>query len=241
MAPTPDRVDDSVLDDLRHRLRATRSVPLVGPSGWERGTAAAYLTELVAYWSDGYDWRVHEDRLRALPWVATGEAGSRGMRAVRQRGDGPTVVLLHGWPDSFFRFDRVLPLLDDLDVVIPCLPGYPWAMNVATVNQAAWPEGNRVALPPSFRGVVGVSSPCFTGPYGYRQKRLPHPPPSISVERPPILISPAILIGWARNATPRKPWFASLSRCSFSCARESVSACIPGSYLSLLSRPLPVA
>jgi len=128
MAPTPDRVDESVLDDLRHRLRATRSVPLAGPSGWDRGTAAAYLTELVAYWSDGYDWRAHEERLRALPWVATGEGGSRGMRAVRQRGDGPTVVLLHGWPDSFFRFDRVLPLLEDLDVVIPCLPGYPWAL-----------------------------------------------------------------------------------------------------------------
>jgi pimeloyl-ACP methyl ester carboxylesterase len=50
------------------------------------------------------------------------------MRAVRQRGDGPTVVLLHGWPDSFLRFERVLPLLTDLDVVVPCLPGYPWAL-----------------------------------------------------------------------------------------------------------------
>jgi len=50
------------------------------------------------------------------------------MRAVRQRGDGPTVVLLDGWPDSFLRFDKVLPLLTDLDVVVPCLPGHPWAL-----------------------------------------------------------------------------------------------------------------
>ena len=128
MSATPDRVDDAVLDDLRHRLRATRTVPLAGPAGWARGTDAGYLSELVDYWQDGYDWRAHEDRLRALPWVAAGENGSRGMRAVRQRGDGPTVVLLHGWPDSFLRFDKVLPLLTDLDVVVPCLPGYPWSL-----------------------------------------------------------------------------------------------------------------
>jgi len=75
-------------------------------------------------------------------WVSTGESGGRGMRAIRQRGTGPTVVLLHGWPDSFFRFDRVLPLLTDLDVVVPCLPGYPWAVptdppGMATPDMAA--------------------------------------------------------------------------------------------------------
>ena len=68
MSATPDRVDDAVLDDLRHRLRATRTVPLAGPAGWARGTDAGYLSELVDYWQDGYDWRAHEDRLRALPW-----------------------------------------------------------------------------------------------------------------------------------------------------------------------------
>ena len=53
MSATPDRVDDSVLDDLRNRLRATRTVTLAGPAGWERGTDAGYLAELVAYWRDG--------------------------------------------------------------------------------------------------------------------------------------------------------------------------------------------
>ncbi len=36
-------------------------------------------------------------------------------------------MLLHGWPDSVLRFERVLPLLRDLDVVVPALPGYPFA------------------------------------------------------------------------------------------------------------------
>ena len=125
MSATPDRVDDAVLDDLRHRLRATRTVTLAARAVGPRGTDARYLAELAAYWQDGYDWRPHEDRLRALPWVAAGENGGRGIRAVRQRGDGPTVVLLHGWPDSFLRFDKVLPLLTDLDVVVPCRLGHP--------------------------------------------------------------------------------------------------------------------
>ena len=44
--------------------------------------------------------------------------------------DAPVVVLLHGWPDSVLRFERVLPLLsgpDGVDVVVPALPGYPFA------------------------------------------------------------------------------------------------------------------
>src|SRR6476659_8283617 len=86
MSATPDRVDDAVLDDLRNRLRATRSVTIAGTAGWARGPDPGYLAELVAYWQDGYDWRTHENRLRALPWVAAGETGRRGMRAVRQRG-----------------------------------------------------------------------------------------------------------------------------------------------------------
>ncbi len=125
-APPP-RVDDAVLHDLRGRLRATRAPTLAGPAGWERGTDAAYLKDLVAYWADGYHWRPHEARLRERPWVLTGTEGALGLRAVHQRGGGVPVVLLHGWPDSFLRFDRVLPLLDDLDIVVPCLPGYPWA------------------------------------------------------------------------------------------------------------------
>ena len=54
----------------------------------------------------------------------------RGLRLVHQRAadpDATAVVLLHGWPDSVLRYERVLPLLEDLHVVVPALPGYPFA------------------------------------------------------------------------------------------------------------------
>ena len=125
-APRP--VDESVLIDLKERLREFRRVPLAEGVGWSRGTDSDYLTELVYYWAETYYWREHEERILDYPWVHTG-SGDPGLRAIHQvaGADAPTVVLLHGWPDSFLRFERVLPLLTDVNVVVPCLPGFPYA------------------------------------------------------------------------------------------------------------------
>ena len=125
-APRP--VDESVLVDLKDRLRAFRRVPLVEGVGWSRGTDADYLDELIAYWINTFYWREHEERILDHPRVHTG-SGETGLRAIHQTAgvDAPTVVLLHGWPDSVLRFERVLPLLTDVNVVVPALPGFPYA------------------------------------------------------------------------------------------------------------------
>ena len=40
-------------------------------------------------------------------------------------GDGPALLLLHGWPSSVWEFHRIIPLLRaDMRVVVPSLPGY---------------------------------------------------------------------------------------------------------------------
>jgi pimeloyl-ACP methyl ester carboxylesterase len=124
----PPVVEEPVLDDLRRRLRASCRVRLPEVTGWERGMDADYLTELVSYWADSYDWRVHEERIRTLPW-ATVEIAGTNYRVLHQKSsnEAPTVVLLHGWPDSVLRYERVLPLLGDLNVVVPALPGFPFA------------------------------------------------------------------------------------------------------------------
>ena len=56
----------------------------------------------------------------------------------------PAVVLLHGWPDSILRFERVLPLLADLEVIVPCLPGYPWGTPVTAAGMSTTAMGDVV-------------------------------------------------------------------------------------------------
>lgn len=121
--PVP--VNQEVLDDLKRRLQATRYPALPSDLGWSRGTDPNYLAGLIDYWADRYDWRRHEEWIRALPWERAGELRLLHQRAADDQ--APTVVLLHGWPDSVLRFARVLPLLVDVNVVVPCLPGFPWA------------------------------------------------------------------------------------------------------------------
>jgi pimeloyl-ACP methyl ester carboxylesterase len=137
MSSAPEPVDQSVLADLRRRLLAFRPVLLPRGVGWDRGTDADYLAEVVRYWAGSYDWRPHEDRIRALPWARTD--GGFPARCLHQRAadpGAPVVVLLHGWPDSVLRFERVLPLLTDLHVVVPCLPGYPFAEPLTTTGMS---------------------------------------------------------------------------------------------------------
>jgi pimeloyl-ACP methyl ester carboxylesterase len=129
----PPAADPAVLDDLRTRLRAFRRVPVHTASGWERGVDGAYLADLIAHWAGAYDWREQEARIRGLPWVVAGD-GETPVRAVHQRAADPgatAVVLLHGWPDSILRFEKVLPRLADLHLVVPALPGFPFAAPAA--------------------------------------------------------------------------------------------------------------
>ena len=73
---------DDGLSDVQN-LKSTL-VGKYGTAGWERGTEAEYLAELVRSWADEYDWRPHEQRIRALP------LGPR--RVVHQRAEaGPSL------------------------------------------------------------------------------------------------------------------------------------------------------
>jgi pimeloyl-ACP methyl ester carboxylesterase len=130
-------VPDAVLADLRERLARTRFPDEVGGSGWTYGTSLAYLRELVAYWRDRYDWRVHEAALNRFPQFRA-RVGGLGIHYIHVRGVGPRplpLVITHGWPGSIAEFvDVIGPLADPgshggdpadaFDVVVPSMPGY---------------------------------------------------------------------------------------------------------------------
>lgn len=130
-------VPQPVLDDLRERLARARWPDAVDGAGWDYGTDLDYLRDLTDYWRDGYDWRAEEARLNELEQYRA-EIDGVGIHFVHERGRGPDplpIVLTHGWPDSFYRYAKVVPLLADparfggdpadaFDVVVPSIPGY---------------------------------------------------------------------------------------------------------------------
>jgi pimeloyl-ACP methyl ester carboxylesterase len=130
-------VPQDVLDDLKQRLARTRWPGEVTGSGWTYGTNLAYLRELVEYWCSRYDWRVQERELNRFDHFKAEVDGLR-IHFIHQRGAGPNprpLMLIHGWPGSFYEFHQLIPMLTDpvhnggaaadaFSVVVPSLPGY---------------------------------------------------------------------------------------------------------------------
>jgi pimeloyl-ACP methyl ester carboxylesterase len=130
-------IGQSVLDDLRQRLDHTRWPDPGEDSGWKSGTNSAYLKKFVHYWQHQYDWRKHEAALNQFAHFRA-EVDNVGIHFIHERGKGPNplpIILTHGYPDSFYRFAKIIPMLTDpqsfggqpedaFDVVVPDLPGY---------------------------------------------------------------------------------------------------------------------
>jgi pimeloyl-ACP methyl ester carboxylesterase len=127
VVPFEIEVPSNVLEDLRTRLERTRWANDVTDAGWQYGTSAAYLEDLLKYWREAYDWRKHQARLNALAnyKVEVDGVGIHFVHEKSKRAGAPALLLTHGWPDTFHRFSKVVPLLTDaFELVIPDLPGY---------------------------------------------------------------------------------------------------------------------
>jgi len=133
------RVDDWVLADLDARLASTRLPPEQGPPGWDAGSSPAYLQGLLDHWLYHYDWRAEEAALNRFKQFRATVRGAEihfiHERARNHAGGKPPLplILTHGFPDSFTRFLKIIPMLTDpaayggqandaFDVVVPSLP-----------------------------------------------------------------------------------------------------------------------
>ncbi|MBR7743757.1 alpha/beta fold hydrolase [Phycicoccus sp. BSK3Z-2] len=120
-------VDDDRLALLAQRL-STITWPNV-PEGTDgHGIRVARVRELVEHWRSGFDWRVFEATLNECSHVMS-DAGEYPLHLVHERAheaSGVPIVLLHGWPDGFLRYRKLIPRLVDAghDIVVPSLPGF---------------------------------------------------------------------------------------------------------------------
>ncbi len=130
-------VPDAAIADLQRRLRNTRLPDQIDNSSWEYGTDIAYLTELIEYWQDDFDWREQETQLNQFDQFKT-EIDGLAMHFIHQRSENPDAIplmIVHGWPGSISEFTKIIgPLTDPLahggdsadafHVIAPSLPGF---------------------------------------------------------------------------------------------------------------------
>jgi pimeloyl-ACP methyl ester carboxylesterase len=125
------------LEDLRRRVRTARWPERETVNDGSQGVPLSYMQDLCRYWAEGYDWRVLEERLNAVPQFRT-EIDGLGVHFLHVRSpnaEALPLIVTHGWPGSVVEFLKVLgPLTDPTSyggaaadafhVVCPSLPGY---------------------------------------------------------------------------------------------------------------------
>jgi pimeloyl-ACP methyl ester carboxylesterase len=140
-------VPETVLDDLRARLAATRWPEPEPVDDWSQGVPSAYLRSLCRSWQHDYDWRATERLLNGLDQFTTSIDGLE-LHFLHQRSphaDAVPLILSHGWPSSVLEFRHVIgPLTDPcahgstsdqaFHVVAPSLPGFGFSAKPATTG-----------------------------------------------------------------------------------------------------------
>jgi microsomal epoxide hydrolase len=130
-------IPDAALTDLQERLSHARLPDQTPGEPWAYGTDVDYMSALVAYWRDRFDWRAQEAKLNAFPQYKVQLHGI-DLHFLHVQGKGPhphPLLLSHGWPGSIFEFLDLIPRLTDpgqfggdpadaFTVIAPSLPGY---------------------------------------------------------------------------------------------------------------------
>jgi hypothetical protein len=98
ITPFTIQIEAEILSDLRERIRDTRWPDQAPGAAWEQGTNLEYLTQLLAYWADEFDWHAQERELNAANQFRA-ELDGVHIHFVHERarhGRGIPLILTHG-------------------------------------------------------------------------------------------------------------------------------------------------
>ena len=118
--------EEKDLNDLRSRIASAR-LPRASTHGtWAFGTDGGYLTALLNYWRNEYDWYSKDRELNQYSQFTCELDGLmiHFFHIRSSRAGAKPLLLTHGWPDSFLRYAKAFPLLADYDLIVPSLPGF---------------------------------------------------------------------------------------------------------------------
>ncbi|KAJ8384760.1 hypothetical protein AAFF_G00198460 [Aldrovandia affinis] len=130
------KTSDEEILDLYRRIDQTRFTDPLEDSRFHYGFNSTYLKKVVSYWRNQFDWEKQVKALNKYPHFKTKIEGL-DVHFIHIRPahlpDGQVarpLMMVHGWPGSFFEFYRILPMLTEaqdgllFDVVCPSIPGY---------------------------------------------------------------------------------------------------------------------
>ncbi|MFZ0266608.1 epoxide hydrolase family protein [Caulobacter sp.] len=131
------QVPQTVLDDTKRRILATRWPEKETVSDDSQGVQLATIQALARYWANDYDWRNCETYLNNLPNFVTEIDGlDIHFLHIRSKHENALpIIVTHGWPGSIIEQLKIIgPLTDPtahggtaadaFHVVIPSLPGH---------------------------------------------------------------------------------------------------------------------
>ncbi|XP_041105998.1 epoxide hydrolase 1-like [Polyodon spathula] len=127
---------DEEIKDLYIRIDQTRFTPPLEDSQFHYGFNSIHLRKVVSYWRNQFDWKKQVKLLNKYPHFKTKIEGL-DVHFIHVRPSGlpeghsaKPLLMVHGWPGSFFEFYKILPLLTEsrdglvFEVICPSIPGY---------------------------------------------------------------------------------------------------------------------
>ncbi|XP_003410982.1 epoxide hydrolase 1 [Loxodonta africana] len=139
----PFRVEtsDEEINDLHWRIDKTRLAAPLEDSCFHYGFNSNYLKKILSYWRNEFDWKKQVEILNKYPHFKTKIEGLdihfihvKPTQLPAGRSAKP-LLMVHGWPGSFYEFYKIIPLLTDpkshglsdehvFEVICPSIPGY---------------------------------------------------------------------------------------------------------------------
>ncbi|KAL6101654.1 ephx1 [Pungitius sinensis] len=129
------QTSDEEIEDLHERIDRTRYAESLEDGCFHYGFNSTYLKKVVSYWRHKFDWKKQVAVLNKYPHFKTKIEGLNvhyvHVRPPRRENQKVVpLMLVHGWPGSFYEFYKMLPLLTEnhdglaFEVICPSIPGY---------------------------------------------------------------------------------------------------------------------
>ncbi|CAN9248993.1 unnamed protein product [Alternaria alternata] len=137
--PFDSAIPQPEVDRLFRKLADTRlpTQPIVPDAGEDYGPSLEWVQTLYNHWLNKFDWRRAQKQINKWNHFTTEIEGLKihFIHQKAERRDAVPLLLVHGWPGTWFEFQNVMqPLLNPendtqpaFDLVIPSLPGYCWS------------------------------------------------------------------------------------------------------------------